>query len=135
MADIVDDRVKRALAKYSRYGSKLDQAIQTVLAGGVKEHRFMPSGRTINTVVGSSGDEFVDPRRSYCSCSHFFFRVLGGRDETCYHLLSYRIASELGRLDVVTFDDAEYGEIFATIVRDVFGVLDRSSGSQSLRLG
>lgn len=134
MTETDEDRMKRTLTKYSRYGSKLDQALHTVLAGGVKEHRFIPSGRTINTVVGSIGDEFVDPRRSYCSCSHFFFRVLGGRDETCYHLLSYKIASELGRLDVVTFDDAEYGQVFATTVGDVFGVLDRSSGSQSLRL-
>jgi len=127
--------MRRTLAKYSGFGSKLDQAMKTVLAGGVKEHRFVPSGRTINTVVGSLGDEFIDPRRAYCSCGHFFFRVLGGRDKTCYHLLSYKIASELGRLEVVTFDDAEYGQVFAIIVEDVFSVLDHSSGSQSLRLG
>ena len=122
------------LAKYSRYGSKADQAAKAALAGAVKEHEFVPSGRTIYTVVGSEGDEFIDPGRSYCSCSHYFFRVLGGKDETCYHLLSYRIASELGKLDAVTFDDAEYGQVFATIVRDVFGVLERSSGRPSIRL-
>lgn len=122
-------------AKYSRYGSKVEQAVKAALAGGVKEHRFVPSGRAIQTVVGSQGDEFIDPRRSYCSCSHYFFRVLGGKDETCYHLLSYRIALELGKLDVVTFDDAEYGQMFATVVRDVFGVIERSSGRPSVRLG
>jgi len=122
------------VAKYSRYGSKADQAAKAALAGAVKEHKFVPSGRTIYTVIGSEGDEFIDPGRSYCSCSHYFFRVLGGKDETCYHLLSYRIASELGKLDAVTFDDAEYGQVFATIVRDVFGVLERSSGRPSIRL-
>jgi len=126
--------LKRMVAKYSRYGSKADQAAKAALAGAVKEHKFVPSGRTIYTVIGSEGDEFIDPGRSYCSCSHYFFRVLGGKDETCYHLLSYRIASELGKLDAVTFDDAEYGQVFATIVRDVFGVLERSSGRPSIRL-
>lgn len=133
--EVDDERVKRVAARYSRYGPKVDQAVRTALAGSVKEHRFVPSGRTIHTVVGSQGDEFIDPGKPYCSCGHYFFRVLGGRDETCYHLLSYRIASELGTLDVVTFDDAEYGQVFATIVRDVFGVLERSSGRPSVRLG
>lgn len=93
----------------------------------------MPSERTINTVVGRIGDEFVDPQRPYCSCSHFFFRVLGGRDELCYHLLSYKIASEQGRIDEVVFDDEEYGQLFRAIVKDVFDVLDRST-SPSTRL-
>ena len=121
-------------AKYARYGSKADQAVRTALSGGVKEHKFTPSGRTVNTVVGSQGDEFIDPKRSYCSCSNYFFRVIGGKDETCYHLLSYRIASELGTVEVVTFDDEEYGQILSTIVRDVFGVLERSSGRPSVHL-
>jgi predicted nucleic acid-binding Zn finger protein len=60
--------------------------------------------------------------------------VIGGKDETCYHLLSYRIASELGTVEVVTFDDEEYGQILSTIVRDVFGVLERSSGRPSVHL-
>jgi len=132
--EIGEERVKRVVAKYSRHGSKVDQAAKGALSGAVKEHRFVPSGRTIHTVVGSEGDEFIDPGRSYCSCGHYFFRVLGGRDETCYHLLSYRIASELGTLETVTFDDAEYGQVFAAIARDVFGVLERSSGRPSIRL-
>lgn len=127
--------MKKVLGKYAKHGTKLDRAVETVLAGGVKEHRFLPSGRTINTVVGRVGDEFVDVQKPYCSCSHFFFRVLNGKEELCYHLLSYKIASELGRLDVVTFDDVEYGQIFATVVADVFSVLERGSGNQSLRLG
>lgn len=134
MTAVDQERMKKTAAKYSRHGRKLDQALKTVLAGGVKEHRFLPSGRTIFTVVGSQGDEFIDPLRSYCSCSHFFFRVLGGRDETCYHLLSHRIAVELGKVDLVTFDDGEYGQVFATLVGDVFGVIERSSGRPSLRL-
>jgi predicted nucleic acid-binding Zn finger protein len=80
------------------------------------------------TVVGRLGDEFIDPEKPYCSCSNFFFRVLGGREETCYHLLSYRIAVKMGRVDVVEFADEEYGQYLMATVRDVFDVISKSSG-------
>lgn len=117
-----------ATAEFQKYGAKLDRAIDTVLAGGVKESRFLPSGRRVITVVGRLGDEFIDPERPYCSCSNFFFRVLGGRDEICYHLLSYRIAVKTGKVDVVEFSDEEYGTYLEAIVCDIFEVL-RKSGS------
>ncbi len=121
------EALRRRFPGYARHGSKLDRAIDTVLAGGVKESVFLPSGRKVITVVGRLGDEFVDPEKPYCSCSNFFFRVLGGREDTCYHLLSYRIASETGKLDVVRFSDEEYGAYLAATVRDVFEVLRKSS--------
>ena len=121
------DALEQRFAKYAKHGSKFDKAIETVLAHGVKEHRFLPSGRTIHTVVGNLGDEFIDPGRPYCSCSHFFFRVLGHRDELCYHLLGFMMASESERVDVITFSDEEYNSVLAAIVGDVFYVLDRSS--------
>jgi predicted nucleic acid-binding Zn finger protein len=130
----VAEAIKLASRKYSTYGPMLDRAIATVLTGGVKEHKFTPSGRVIRTVVGHLGDEFIDPAKPYCSCSDFFFRVMHGRAEMCYHLLSYRIATEQGKVDVVTFDDEEYGQFYATAVKDVFAVLDRSGGTSSLRL-
>ena len=122
------DTLRAKLPGYKKYGAKLDRAIDTVLAGGVKESLFLPSGRKVITVVGRLGDEFIDPDRPYCSCSNFFFRVLGGREETCYHLLSYRIASETGRLDIVKFSDDEYGPYLVAAVRDVFEVLRKSAG-------
>ena len=121
------DELRPKFPGYTKYGTKLDRAIDTVLAGGVKESLFLPSGRKVITVVGRLGDEFIDPDRPYCSCSNFFFRVLRGREELCYHLLSYRIASETGKLDIVKFSDEEYGGYFAATVRDVFEVLRRSA--------
>lgn len=112
--------------KYARYGSKFRKALDTVANGGVKEHRFLPSGRTVFTVVGQTGDEFIDPEKPYCSCSNFYFRVMGRREELCYHLLSYRMASESKSVDVVTFSDEEYDAVLSAILRDVFRVLDRS---------
>ena len=98
------------------------------MAGGVKEGRFLPSGRKVITVVGRLGDEFLDPDKPYCSCSNFYFRVLGGREETCYHLLSYRIAADTGKVDVTRFSDEEYGPYLVATVRDVFEVLRKSGG-------
>ena len=118
--------LKGRFPEFERHGSKLDRAVDTVLAGGVKESVFLPSGRKVFTVVGRAGEEFIDPDRPFCSCSNFFFRVLGGREETCYHLLSYEIASKSGKLDVVKFSDDEYGADCAAAVRDVFEVLRRS---------
>jgi len=114
------------VAELAKYGKRLDRAIDTVLAGGVKESVFLPSGRKVISVVGTLGDELIDPEKPYCSCSNFFFRVLGGREETCYHLLSHRIAKKTGKVDIVKFSDEEYGPYLAAIIADVFGVLGKS---------
>lgn len=116
------------MKEFARHGSKLDRAIETVLAGGVKESRFLPSGRKVISVVGTLGDEFVDPDRPYCSCSNFYFRVIGGREEICYHLLSYKIARKTGRIDVIEFSDDEYESYYSATVLDVFDVLRKSNG-------
>jgi predicted nucleic acid-binding Zn finger protein len=118
--------LKQELSGFEKYGKKLDRAIDTLLAGGVKECRFLPSGRKVTTVVGRFGDEFIDPERPYCSCSNFFFRVLGGKEETCYHLLCHRIATKLGKIDTIRFNDEEYGPYLAATIGDVFEVLSKS---------
>ncbi len=120
------DELKAKFPHLAKYGTKLDRAVDIVLAGGVKETIFLPSGRKLYTVVGRLGDEFIDPEKPYCSCSNFFFRVLGGREETCYHLLSYKIASEVGRVDKTEFSDEEYRQYLVAAVNDVFDVLEKS---------
>ena len=120
------DALKEEAKEFQRYGTKFDRAIDAVMAGGVKECRFLPSGRRLVTVVGRLGDEFLDPERPYCSCSNFYFRVLGGREETCYHLISYQIAAKAGKVDAVEFSDEEYGPYLVAAVGDVFDVLRKS---------
>ena len=119
----VRQTVAEQVGDLARYGEKFERAVDAVLAGGVKECRFLPSGRRVLSVVGKLGDEFIDPERPYCSCGDFFFRVKGGREEVCYHLLSYRIAARTGRVDVIKFQDEEYGDYLSAIVSDVFYVL------------
>ena len=120
-------RLREKVPEFAKYDRKFDKALDAVLSGCVKEIHFKPSGRKVYTVVGKMGDEFVDPERPYCSCSNFYFQVLGGRDELCYHLLSYRIAVKAGKVDVVEFSDEDYGPYLAATVRDVFEVLKKSS--------
>ena len=121
------DTLLAGLKEFEKHGPKFQRAIDTVLAGGVKESRFLPSGRKVISVVGRLGDEFIDPEKPYCSCSNFFFRVLAGREQICYHLLSYEIAAKTGRADIIEFSDEEYGPYLAATVRDVFEVLRKSS--------
>ena len=119
------DELRRRFAHLSKHGAKFDRALATVLSGGVKEARFSPSGRRVLTVVGRLGEEFVDPKKPYCSCSDFYFRVQSGKEPTCYHLLSYTIASESGWTDVVKFDDDEYPHFMRAVVADVYDVTSR----------
>ncbi len=118
--------LKERVAELAKHGCKFEKAIDTVIAGGVKECRFLPSGRKVFSVVGTQGDEFIDPERPYCSCSNFFFRVMGGREELCYHLLSYRIAVKTGQVTVLEFSDDEYGGYLSATIKDVFEVLTKS---------
>lgn len=97
----------------------LDRAVRAVVEGCVKRHEFMPSGRVIHTVVGKAGEEFIDPDRPFCSCKNFFFRVLGGQSDTCYHLLSYKIARESQLFDTVTFDDEEFRTFLGLLTLDL----------------
>ncbi|MGD1054720.1 MAG: hypothetical protein ABR867_01375 [Nitrososphaerales archaeon] len=118
--------LKEKVAEFAKHGNKFEKAIDTVLAGGVKECRFLPSGRKVFSVVGTLGDEFIDPERPYCSCSNFFFRVMGGREKLCYHLLSYKIAVETGQVAILEFSDDEYGDYLRATIKDVFEVLTKS---------
>ena len=122
------DLLRARFPEFEKHGAKLDRAVDAVVSGSVKEARFSPSGRKVITVVGRMGDEFIDPGRPYCSCSNFFFRVMSGREDACYHLLGYNIAVKTGKVDVTEFTDEEYGMYLSAAVRDVFGVLRRSGG-------
>ena len=123
MADEVPERVHGFGAKRS----KLEKATDSASSGGVKEAVFLPSGRRVLSVLGTLGDEFIDPAKPYCSCSHFFFRVRTSNDDTCYHLMSFRLAEKAGSIDRIEFSDEEYEGYVRVLASDVFSVIDRSS--------
>jgi predicted nucleic acid-binding Zn finger protein len=111
----------------SGHPDRLGRAAQTVLEGRVKRHTFVPSGRVLYTVVGRSGDEFVDPAAPFCSCEYFFFSVLGGKSDTCYHLLAYRMASETGGFSEARLHDEEFRYFLRLLSSDL---LDRSGDKE-----
>ncbi len=113
------DELISHFAQYAGLGSTFKKAVDAVFSGDVKRHIFTPSGRTIYTVVGSNADEFIDPDKPYCSCSNFFFRVMSGKAEYCYHLLGYEIAQEAKKIEQVTFSDEEYIHFLRAVIADV----------------
>jgi predicted nucleic acid-binding Zn finger protein len=107
---------------------RVRKARDVVESQGVKLHRFLPSGRTIWTVVGRDCDFLVDfssePQdRLYCSCSDFYFRVLSERIPECYHLLAAKIAVEEEMYSVIDFSDEEFAQFLRALVTDIFRYL------------
>jgi predicted nucleic acid-binding Zn finger protein len=108
-----------------------EKARAAAQGGCVKKHVFLPSGRSIYTVVGSNADELIDPDKSFCSCESYFYGVLSSKVGQCYHIQSYRIAAESGLVKEVKFDDEEYDTFMRLLASDVL----RSRGQARRELG
>ncbi len=113
------DELASRFVHLSNHQTHLRRAAEAVSDGCVKKQLFLPSGRVLLTVVGRSGDEFIDPDKPFCSCRHFFFRVLGGRDLTCYHLLAYEMAKDAQFVDQVEMHDEEFGTFIKMLALDL----------------
>lgn len=112
---------ERLAPKYARYAKdqgQLAKAVEAAVGGLVKKHLFLPTGRSIFSVVGSSSDEFIDPAKSFCSCESYFYSVLSAKSEYCYHLLAYKIAVESGLVKEVKFEDEEYDDFLRLLAGD-----------------
>jgi predicted nucleic acid-binding Zn finger protein len=121
MPDTVETKEQLAsrFTRYSNDQSQFKKAIDAAFGGCVKRHVFLPSGRSIYTVVGSNADEFIDPEKPFCSCEPYFYGVLGAKVKYCYHILSYKIADESGLVEEVRFDDEEYDTFMRLLASDV----------------
>lgn len=95
------------------------KALSTASAGRVKVHRFEPSGRRIMTVVGRGSEHWVDPDMRFCSCRAFYFAMTRGRNPSCYHIKSARIASDSGKAEVVVFADEEFDDFVRGLVPEL----------------
>ena len=94
-------------------------AEEVVKAGRVKRHVFKPSGREIWTVVGSRIDHYIDLEQPYCSCKDFYYHLIKGLGQTCYHLEAARIAKQTNTYCEITFSDEEYPDLLKAILYDL----------------
>jgi predicted nucleic acid-binding Zn finger protein len=133
MLEGIESKREELASRFARYRSdnhsQFEKAIETVLGGCVKKHVFLPSGRSIYTVVGSKADEFIDSETPFCSCESYFYGVLSGRIERCYHILSYKIADEAGLIQEVEFADQEYDTFLQLLASDVLRSRERKKPS------
>jgi len=96
--------------------SKADEVVKE---GRVKRHVFKPSGREIWTVVGSRIDHYVDLEQPYCSCKDFYYHLIRGLEQTCYHIEAAKIAKQTNRYCEITFSDEEYQDLLKAILNDL----------------
>ena len=84
----------------------------------VKLHLFEPSQRKIWTVVGKSGEHWLDPDAEFCSCPGYYFGRLTGK-LTCYHLESVYLAKKENKVEPIIFSDEEYADFILGIISDL----------------
>jgi predicted nucleic acid-binding Zn finger protein len=121
----VEITLKGEVTSSNRRWVRAQRLVETL---SVKLHIFLPSGRTIWTVVGREGDFLVDCSQDpttnpYCSCNDFHFRVLGGKVGECYHLTALKTAMAEGQYAQVEFNDEEYEAFLKALLHDVFSNL------------
>lgn len=81
---------------YELFGQRFTKALDAVTEGRVKKYSFKPSGRVVWIVVGRERDYLIMPEAEFCTCDDFYFRVLDKKVHMCYHLLTQKLAQNLG---------------------------------------
>jgi predicted nucleic acid-binding Zn finger protein len=77
--------------------------------GRVKKYVFSPSGRVVWVVLGRERDYLIMPEAEFCPCDDFYFRVLDKKVHMCYHLLTQKLAANLGWFELFEENDDSYG--------------------------
>jgi predicted nucleic acid-binding Zn finger protein len=93
---------------YELFGSRFTKALDALKEGRVKKYIFKPSDRTVWIVVGRERDYLIMPQAEFCTCDDFYFRVLDKKVHMCYHLLTQKIASNLGWFELIEENDECY---------------------------
>jgi predicted nucleic acid-binding Zn finger protein len=93
---------------YELFGARFTKALDAVTEGRVKKYVFKPSGRVLWVVVGRERDYLIMPEAEFCPCDDFYFRVLDGKVHMCYHLLTQKLAQNLGWFELFEENDDCY---------------------------
>jgi predicted nucleic acid-binding Zn finger protein len=108
-AGTVGEADKQRLA--DAFQKRFSQAMELVDEQKVTRYVFTPSGRTIWVVAGKHGEYQVLPESMFCSCDDYFFRVMGGKKQVCYHIIAQQMAEALGKFGVIDLADSSYAQI------------------------
>jgi predicted nucleic acid-binding Zn finger protein len=87
----------------SRFGQRVNKALEALGESRIKKYVFQPSGRVVWIVVGKERDYLVMPASDYCSCDDFYYQFDHGH--LCYHIIAQKLAESLGRFDLFEDDD------------------------------
>ncbi len=90
---------------YELFGTRFTKALDALKEGRVKKYTFKPSGRVVWIVVGRERDYLIMPEAEFCTCDDFYFRVLDKKVHMCYHLLTQKIAVNLGWFETIEESD------------------------------
>ncbi len=93
---------------YELFGQRFTKALNALKESRVKKYIFKPSIRTVWIVIGRERDYLIMPEAEFCTCDDFYFRVLDRKVHMCYHLLTQKIAQNLGWFEVIEADDESY---------------------------
>lgn len=93
------------------FQKRFNQAMELVDEEKVSKYVFSPSGRTIWVVAGKHGEYQVLPESMFCSCDDYFYRVMSGKKQVCYHIIAQQIAEALGKYRTTDLADSSYAQI------------------------
>jgi predicted nucleic acid-binding Zn finger protein len=93
---------------YELFGTRFTKALDALKEGRVKKYIFHPSERVVWIVVGRERDYLIMPEAEFCMCDDFYFRVLDKKVHMCYHLLTQKIAQNLGWFETFEENDESY---------------------------
>jgi predicted nucleic acid-binding Zn finger protein len=103
-----EDSKQRLLDAFQK---RFNQAMELVDDEKVSKYVFSPSGRTIWVVAGKHGEYQVLPESMFCSCDDYFYRVMSGKKQVCYHIIAQQIAEALGKYRTTDLADSSYAQI------------------------
>ena len=93
---------------YELFGQRFTKALDALKEGRVKKYVFRPSGRVVWIVLGRERDYLIMPKVEFCTCDDFHFRVLDKKVHMCYHLLTHKLAQNLGWFTTIVESDECY---------------------------
>jgi predicted nucleic acid-binding Zn finger protein len=84
----------------------------------LKLHYFTPSRRELWTIVGKDDEYWLDQELDYCTCKHYYFKTLSGKDK-CQHLKVLNELIEKENYDKIDYSDEEYNDFLALLIKDI----------------